>query len=124
MSGGFGHPRALFSLGPAGNKFSVESSVETIPGSTKTLFTVIIGAGLTINLSQIFATTQQSGKLTVLHNGSLIGAGRSRPGKPDIFFPWFPFEPIAAGDTIKVEFEQTAGKPKFIIDTFLRGTQT
>jgi hypothetical protein len=121
--GGFGFPSALSTTGLAGDPIFFEGSTDSVPGSPKTIFTVVVGAGVSINLVQLLATAQFSGVFRVFNNLDLIASARTRPGNPNIFFSWFPSRTIIEADVLKVEFEQRANSPIVSVDAFLMAAE-
>lgn len=120
---GFGIPKAFSSSGLAGDPIFFDGEVLSVPGSPVTIFTINVSAGVTINLTQLLGSAQFEGVFRVFSGVDLIATARTRAGKPDAYFPWFPPRPIGPGETIKVEFEQRASSPAVNIQAFLMGSQ-
>lgn len=120
---GTGIPKAFQQSGLAGDAIFFDGKALSTPGTTKTIFTVVVGAGVTLNLTQINCSGQFGGVFRVLKNSEEIATLRVRPGKTDPSFGWFPARPISEGDTITVNFEQRLNSPAVQVEAYLMGAQ-
>ena len=120
---GMGIPKAFQASGLAGESIFFDGKALSIPGAVKTIFTVVVGAGVTLNLTQINCSGQFEGLFRVLQNSDEIAWCRIRAGKPDPNFSWFPARPIFEGDIVTVDFEQRSNSPAVEVSAFLMGAE-
>lgn len=119
---GFGFPTALNNAGLPGDPIFFEASVNSITGSPKTVFSVNILNGTTLNLVSVHLSAQFSGILRVKNNSGLLISRRVRPGKPDIDFYWPIVRSLPGPDVVTIEFEQRSNSPIVQIDGLLTAT--
>jgi hypothetical protein len=120
---GFGIPKAFASTGLEGAPIFFDGEILSIPGTPVTIFSIVIGAGVAINLSQLNCSCQFSGVFTVEKNAVVIATTRARAGRLDPFFSWLPARPVVEGDTIVVKYQQRAASPAVLVQAYLMGAQ-
>ena len=91
--------------------------------SSVTIFSIVVGAGVTLNLSQLNCSCQFEGAFTVEQNGGHIGTARARAGKMDPYFSWYPARPVLEGDIIDVKYQQRANSPAVLVQAYLMGAE-
>ena len=120
---GFGIPKAFASTGLQGVPIFFDGEALSVPGSLVTIFSIVIGAGVTLNLSQLNCSCQFEGVFIVEQNGDVIATTRARAGNMNPYFPWFPARPIPEGDTIIVKYQQRASSSAVLVQAYLMGAE-
>lgn len=120
---GFGIPKAFQSTGLSGEPIFFDGEIDSVAGTEVTILTVLVGVGVTINLTQFLGSAQFDGVFRVFIDGSKVGTRRTRPGKPDIHLPWFPARPVLEAETVTVTFEQAVSTPIVKVEANLMATE-
>jgi hypothetical protein len=120
---GFGIPKAFQSTGLSGEPIFFDGEITSVPGSEINIFTVVVGVGVQINLTQLAGSGQFDGIFRAFLDGVQIGSDWVRPGKSGISFSWFPARPILEGETVTVTFEQITATPAIKVQAYLMATE-
>lgn len=119
---GFGLPTAFKTSGLEGTPFHDLQSNTTNPGVSKEIYTNTVPSGVSRVLHTIYFSCSIRGKLVIKVDGAIIGVGRSAPGKPDIYLPFFPGKPINALQVLTLEFIARSNSPIVDCDTTVMAT--
>jgi hypothetical protein len=123
MTAGFSQPLKTLFAGLAGDPKLDTGSEPTDPGNEVEVIRKTIDVGKKRELTQIFLSSNVSGKMEVFHGTDSIATGRTNPGHPGVFFSWLPSRPIAAGETVSVKFTALANTPVATVEAFLQSVE-
>ena len=120
---GFAQARSSRFIGLEGNPIFFDVDQATTPGSDQTLINEVTPAGKKRQLSSLFINCCQPGEIKVFKDAQLIQSGYTSPGEVNVVLNWFPFRPIASGESVVVVFRQFLDTPITTVRCHLQLTE-
>lgn len=94
----------------------------TTPGVEVEVISHTVGAGKIRHLHQCKVSCSTQGKYSIFHGSTLIGSGRTGPGKGEGSHEWRPMYDVPAGDTFRVNY-YSVHPPTTDLEVFLDTTE-
>lgn len=100
-----------------GEPFLLKDARATTPGTEQTLITQVLAFDVKLKTAQV--TCNMEGKFRVLHDGVLIGAGRTGPGDRNPIHFWLPNRQIMNTELLELKFTAFNQTAIVTVESFL-----
>jgi hypothetical protein len=97
----------------------VDVQTVTTPGVEQTIFSTVIAAGTTKNLTSLYISCRLPTVFNLEAGGVTIASGRTGASTPNAKVTWAPARPIASGTTLELKLLARAGLPSTDVEAYL-----
>jgi hypothetical protein len=105
----------------AGDGFFEDAQTTTTPGLEQTVFSIVVGAGITKKLTSLHVSCRLPTSFNLEAGGAIIASGRTGASSPNYTFNWATPRPITAGTALELKLTARSGLPATDVEAYLVG---